>query len=1047
MKNPYISISKAFALFFGTIYAIVAVGASIAGQNVDTISSFLGQNFTNDIKLEEASEDVDVDYYKSEYEDVASLKAKGVEYTQKVMEEGAVLLKNGLIKGGQRALPLAENTKISMFSASSAQPVYTGVRETYSKTNGNVVDLKEGLEYAGLQVNEELYQWYKDQWRTYGRKDINPGGSGLYDVYSINDAKWDEIQTSAKTKAEYKTALFVLLRIGGEGTDLPVRSLGEPIPSDDMTNGNSLVLSPSERDVFANIQKEKEKGTFDRFIVLMNGTNQVQCDFVEEFGVDAVIHSGGLGSAGAKAIGDILVGKVNPSGKLSDTFWKNHYLNPVLTNWGPMSYSTSRGDLQRYIGFTYDESGDFYDNYTVYQEGVYMGYRYTETRYEDVVLGKSNVGDYSYNDVVSFPFGYGLSYTNFAYDHYQVEFDEEKRVYTASVEVTNRGDVAGKEAVQLFLQKPYTAYDKEHGVGKPSVELVGFAKTKLLQPGESETVKIEVDQELFASYDAYGHRTYILEQGDYYLTVANGAHEAINSILEAKKKDSAFSVNGQKMVDLQGNVVTGNADLVYKVNDIPEDDLLFYSVSRATGATVSNVFDDVDLKTFAEGKDPNAETFEYFSRENWAAVKYAYDLESKQYLNNYVKLTKSSQIAEGLKIPTIQPDDVAYPTMGSTATSYQLIDLRVDGDGNPRRYDDPMWEDLLNQLTWDEMYNLLVNGFAQTQGLVSISKPFTYDYDSDLGVINSYAAHANGLATKLNDPNKGIMPAVYCDNGTVASTRNIELLEDYGRQWGEDCLWAGYTGLYGAGSNIHRSPYLGRSYGYYSEDGVLSGKCLAAVNRGMEEKGAHMLAKHAVLNEQETNRCGGASWANEQSIREIYLRPFEIAIKEGNLQGVMTSLNKLGTVAAPHHPFMNRCFREEFGMHGYNVTDSYMGYMSIGNCLLAGNDLPLSQDATLRNYENGYGEIAWAMRDACHNILYTVVHSNAMNGYSSNMRMVRYQPVWQYQLQRWETVSLILMIASVSFYVFVEVLRYVEGWKKKEKQEDLDEEIQKGDSR
>lgn len=1032
MKNPYIALSKAFALFFGTIYGIVFVGSSIASENVDTLSNFLGQNFTNDIILEQEADDVDTNYYKSDFKSVAEVKAKGVEYTQKVMEEGAVLLKNGFISNNTRALPLAENSKISLFSASSVNPIYTGVRETYSKVNNNVTTLKEGLEYAGLQVNEELYKWYSNNWNKYGRKDINPGGSGLYDIFSINDASWNEIQTSAKTNADYKTAMFVLSRIGGEGTDLPVRNIGEPNASDDMTDGNSLVLSPSEKDVFENIKKEKEKGTFDRFIVLMNGTNQVQCDFVEEYDVDAVIHSGGLGTAGSKAIGEILVGKVNPSGKLSDTFWKNHYLNPVLTNWGPMSYSTSRGDLQRYIGFTYDDSGDFYDNYTVYQEGMYMGYRYTETRYEDLILGTANVGDYNYTDVVSFPFGYGLSYTTFDYKNYQVTYNKDKRIYTVKVDVTNTGNKAGKEAVQVFLQKPYTNYDKKTGVGKPSVEFVGFNKTKLLEPGQTETVSIDISQELFASYDSYGHKTYILEQGDYYLTVANGAHDAVNNILETKKNNSAFSINGQKMIDIEGNVVNGNASLAYKINDIKEEDLLFYSVSTQTGVEVTNVFDEVDLKTFAEGKDPNASKFEYFSREKWNDIKYAYNLDTKEFANNYVKLTKSNYITEGLKIPAIRPDDVKYPTMGSKATSYQLIDLRIDGEGKPRSYDDPMWDDLLNQLTWDEMYNLLVNGFAQTQSLISISKPFTYDYDSDLGVINSYSSHANGLATKLNDPDKGMKPAVYTDNGTVASTRNLTLLEDYGRQWGEDCLWAGYTGLYGAGSNIHRSPYLGRSYGYYSEDGVLSGKCLGAVNRGMEEKDAHMLAKHAILNEQETNRCGGASWANEQSIREIYLRPFEIAIKEGKLQGVMTSLNKLGTVAAPHHPFLNKCLRDEFGMMGYNVTDSYMGYMSIGNCLLAGNDLPLAQDSTLRKYENGYGKIAWAMRDACHNILYTVVHSNAMNGYSSNMRMVRYQPVWEYQLERWENVSLTLTIISLAFYVFIDVMRYIEDFKGKE---------------
>ena len=363
--------------------------------------------------------------------------------------------------------------------------------------------------------------------------------------------------------------------------------------------------------------------------------------------------------------------------------------------------------------------------------------------------------------------------------------------------------------------------------------------------------------------------------------------------------------------------------------------------------------------------------------------------------------------------------------------------MRVDENGEPMPYDHERWEELLDQLTFDDMASLIMYGFSQTKPLPAISNPGTYDYDSDLGVINAYSAGSTGLANKTNDPNKREKPAIYLDNGVVAATRNAELCYEYGVQWGEDCLWAGYQGLYGTGANIHRSPYLGRTYGYFSEDPVLTGRCVAQMNIGMESKGSYMLLKHCVLNEQECNRCGGASWANEQTIREIYLKAFEVAIKEGEVQGVMTSLNRLGAVPAPHHPFINEVLRGEFGMHGYCVTDSYMGYMNIGSCVLAGNDLPLAQDSTIYDYKSGYSKVAWAMRDTVHNILYSVVHSSAMNGFSSDVRVVVFEPEWQHMLDLATPVITALTWVCIAFFVAMEVWSYFgKNTNKKKKKSD-----------
>ena len=1046
-------IARIFLVIFIFIYGVVNVGGQMAMANAAVISKFLGQDGFNLIKDETigADEALDTEYFKTVYNSVAELKANGEKLTQTVMEEGAVLLKND-----NNALPLSSTDKISLFSASSVNPIYSGYREHNDKSKGST-NLIDGFREAGLDVNESLYNWYKSS--GYGRQYIN--GPGLYAIVNINEASWNEIPDDVKYASGYNTAVFVLSRIGGEGTDNQMFDNGESNNNRgiewDGYNGNYLALSEDERSVLQGLKAAKDAGKYDKIIVLCNFTNQVMLDFVDDpaYGVDAVLYSGGIGSKGSVAIGNILSGKVNPSGKLSDTFWKNHYLNPVHANYGQYKLDTSKiGDYYAYSSYIYYDtngkeiasSAGNQNGYVVYQEGIYVGYRYTETRYEDKVMGNGNAGDFNYSAAVSYPFGYGLSYTNFEYSDYMVQYNPETDSYDISITVKNVGSVAGKEAVQIFLQKPYTAHDVKYGVEAASVELVTYDKTGILEPGASETLTMSVSRRDFAKYDSYGHKTYILEEGDYYLAAGNGAHEAVNNILAAK----GFTVaNGMDAI--------GNRDLAIKVGvmdsnvdkRITENDLLIYSTADVNvysekdengilvGKHITNQFDNADPKIFEGGvnygENALGGAWTYVTRSNWTGtVKYAVAVDeatgvvsSYARLNNFVKLVKTAAIQAGIDFDILEEatSDIAYPIFGSTSTAWQLIDLRVDENGNPIAYNDPRWDELLDQLTWDDYVAILAGGLYNTPALPSVSAPASNTYDSDLGVISKYDMYSSGLATKLNDPDKGTMPATYLDNGIVAATRNLDLIYEYGVQWGEDCLWSGFNGLYGAGANIHRSPYLGRSYGYISEDGFLSGKTLAYMNLGMETKGAYMLAKHCVLNEQETNRCGASSWANEQSIREIYLKVFEVAVKEGSLQGVMTSLNRIGTTPAPHHPFLNEVLRYEFGMTGYNVTDSGMPYMDTANCVWAGNDLPINGVShTVKNIPmEGYGHVAQAARDCVHNVLYTVVNSSAMNGFSSDMRVVRFQPEWEYFLEKATEVINIAIIPVVIVYAVTEV--------------------------
>lgn len=995
IKKILTPVSKACLVTFTLTYGILAVGSGIANNHADQVSTFLGQNITNKVYVDDA--DVgDTDYYKSQYSSVKEVRGAGIDYSQRVMEEGAVLLKN------DNALPLAEGTKVSLFGVGSAKSTISGYRE--SGKSADVVSFKDGLKAANLDVNEGLYDWYANS--DYGRKSIF-GHSSFGNAYTIGEAPWSAIPSDLAAASGYKTAIFVISRIAGEATDVQMRDLGERAKGFDGLNGNYLTLSANERDVLENLKKGKAAGTYDKIIVIMNVTNQVECNFEDEFGVDALLYTGSIGTAGTKGIGRILTGAVNPSGKLSDTFWKNHYLNPVLANWGPASYNNGNNT---YSGFQYTNSGDVA---VVYQEGIYSGYRYTETRYEDVILGTDKAGSFNYNDAVAYPFGYGLSYGNFSYSDYTVTYNAETDAYDVSVKVTNQSGRAGRNAVQLFLQKPYTDYDKQNGIEKAAVELVDFAKTGVLAVGGEETVTMSVARREFACYDSYKSGTYILENGNYYLAVGNDAHDALNNILADKQKTG--------MVDENGKPAAGNGALseLIAIND----DALFneYSTS-ANGTKIENKFNDADLKLYEGAGERNKNAFEYITRKDWSGtVKYAFD-ENKQFLNNYVKLELTAAMEADMNAK-VRKEDGEMPVMGSTETAWQLLDLMVDEEGNKIPFNDPKWDEILNQLTWSEMVDLLSNGYSTTRAIESISKPKTMDQDSDLGVILSYNADANGLASKLADPDKNKYPAAYTDNGITAGTRDKELLNEYGVQWGEDCLWAGYSGLYGTGANIHRSPYLGRSYGYYSEDPVLMGKCIAQINEGMETKGAFMLLKHCMLNEQETSRIASSSWANEQTIREVYLKPFQIAIEEGGVQGVMTSLNRIGAVAAPHHTFLNEVLRGEFGMVGYCVTDSYMPHMNIASLLVAGNDLPLDQDSTLNDYKD-YPNVVNAARDCVHNILYTVVHSNAMNGISVNTRILKPQPEWQYYLDRAVPAALALMIVSATFWLGMDIWGY-----------------------
>ena len=1008
-------LKKIFANVSVGLLIVSYFGNTIAGQFSGQINSFLGTSTSKTVTTDGSSLDSSsyARYYESEFSSVAELKAAGLAKAQEVEAEGAVLLKNNGL------LPL-KGTEVSLFGATATSPVYGGTGSGAVNT-ADAPSYVDALEQGGLTVtNEALLDWYVEE--ELGR-DFSSSGE------EINEAKWSAIQKSdaASTFGNGEVAVFVIGRVGGEANDLKstnhIDGGVNPLGADVDENADYLMLNKNELGILSGLKELKDAGKISGIVVLINSANPVSAAFLndEAYGIDAALWIGSVGQTGLLAVGDILNGKVNPSGSLPDTWWTNNLLNPTMANFGVYSYENA-GD------YTYASSPAKFTSYVVYQEGIYVGYRYTETRYEDSVLKTPGVGDYRYQDVVAYPFGYGLSYTTFEMGDLQVEKTGEgtDTTYTVSVQVTNTGSVEGKKAVQIYAQKPYTDYDRENQIEKAAVELVGYGKTGLLAPGESETVTVSVPEYFLTSYDALGTGVYILEDGTYYLTAADNSHAAINNILAAKGKTTA-----------DGMTEAGSPEMVYAADYTFDAET--YSEAYGTGNEVTSLFASADINRY-EGRGDNSVT--YVSRSDWEGTLMLWGDENEDGQNdNYVKLSMTDQMYQDtiLDAADLPENDDQWPVMGSTETSYSLINLLETESGEPIAYDDPMWEDLLDQLTYSDMSRLCAVGLRMTVSLESIGKPETLDHNGPSGVTQKYSAGPNGYANQTNDPDKDLTGTCYPCNGILAATMNDQLVQEVGELIGEDAMWAGYAGFYGSGLNIHRTPYAGRVFEYYSEDGILTGLIDTYETIGIQSKGVYVYNKHFALNDQELQRQGLGTWCNEQAMREIYLRAFELPIVNADAKCVMTAFNRIGAVwSGACSALLTDWLRGEAGMSGFAVTDMYEGdYMSKPHEVLAGNDIPDNFPGTTgtggTNSTSGdlgfefaaYGpdgetpnaQIARALRESSHRILYTVLHSRGMDGIGLNTKIVSVTPWWQMALNITQMVLAVLSVLSLVLLV------------------------------
>ena len=988
MNKKIFSLAKVLTNVFALTYGVIFVGRAIALENKTAINAHLGAATYKTVN--EKGEEVKVQYFTSDFKSVAEVKEHAKEVTKQVSDEGITLLRNK-----NNALPLSEGSKVNAYSISSVNLVYSGTGSSGASTK-SCVTLEQAFSNAGLELNKDLYQFYKtaNENKTYGRG----SSSGIGASFGIHEVPWNKLPDSKNNTADI--GLFIVARNGGEGNDLD-RTTGD---RSDLKNGNYLLLNDQERDVLSHLKEMKESGKLSKIVVFINAANPLQCDFEDEYLIDSTLWAPTLGEVGAQSFADILVGKINPSGKSVDTFFKNNSLNPVYANFGDYTYSgTPVSDLL------------MSNKYVVYQEGIYNGYRYTETRYEDKVLHRDHVGEFSYSDVVTYPFGYGLSYTSFDYSNFSLtDLGDDIEL---KVTVKNSGEKPGKEAVQIYLQKPYTDYDVINGIEKSAVDLVAFAKTKVLEKNESEELTFKVKKSEMASYDSANAMTYVLDEGDYYFTAARNAHDAINNILTKK---------GKTLSD--GMDESGKNQLVEKVVVDEFDDVL-YSLSDTTDNEITNQFDDVDINRY-ENRGDNKVT--YLSRNNWeGTIKFGFD-ETGKDLQNQVILKGNDDMANDAGYYNYRgmEDDEAvdYPTYSSTKTDYELCDLMNDEEGKPIPYGDKKWDDLLDQLSLKEQVELLSSGLRSTSALASVSKPATIDHNGATGPMMPYnvsKSNNRGLAVLNNDPDQNQTPIAYPANSMASATYNVELILEYGRVWGEDCLWAGYSGLYGPAVNIHRGSYGGRAFEYYSEDPLLSGKIVSSVIKGLSEKGVYSYLKHCALNDQETNREGVNTWANEQTIREIYLKPFEIAIEEGKCASVMTGFNRLGTIWTGAHGFLNKVLRDEFNMSGIAVSDFFhKEYMNLSAGIYNGNDLPDGQADVNELFNDADANIglALAVRESTHRLLYMVAHSNAMNGLAKGVKIVEVTPGWIVLLDTLNILLLVFTILSLISLITIFVL-------------------------
>lgn len=817
--------------------------------------------------------------------------SKANELAKDVQSEAVTLLKND-----DSNLPLS-GKKVNVFGWGSTNPVYGGTGSGSMSKQYKTVSLLDGMKQAGLKTNTELSKLYTDY-----RKDRPEVGMFAQDwtLPEVPAKQYsDKLVSDAKDFSD--EAVVVLTRVGGEGADLPTDMKAKGITYknnskdyDDFQKGESfLQLSKTERDMI-----DLVTSNFKKVTLVYNGANTFQFDFLNDYPqIQSVVWCPPAGQTGFSALGEVLAGETNPSGKTSDTFLKDLTKSLSYNNFGKFEYTNMADKAAKYKGFTGDDVTAI-PGFVNYSEGIYVGYKFYETA--------SDEGLINYDDTVAFPFGYGLSYTSFDQKLDSVKYKGGKVTVTATV--TNTGDKAGKDVVEVYYNPPYT----DGGIEKASKNLAGFEKTKELQPGESQKVTVKFDDDDMASYDYKGAKAYMLEKGDYDISIQSDSHHVIDH--------KAITVKDTVTYDSDSNTHNGDKTVATNQFDDVAGDVTY--LSRADH--FANYKEATAAPTNFKMSDKAKETF--YNNSNYDPKKF-------------------------------DKDSDKMPTTGAK-NGLKLSDMYG------KDYDDADWDKLLDQLTFDDMDNLIANGGYGTQAVKSVGKIQLTDADGPASLNNNFT---------------GVGSIGFPASTAFACTWNKDLAKQFGEMIGDMAHDMHVAGWYAPAMNIHRNAFSGRTFEYFSEDSLLSGVMASSEISGAKSKGVYSFMKHFALNDQETKRTEMlCTWTNEQAMREIYLKPFEMSVKEGGAQAVMSSFNYIGnTYAGADSALLQTVLRGEWGFKGFVLTDYFggYGYQNADQEVRAGNDSMLATTKITNHITDKSATSVKAMRQAAHNILYTAANS------------------------------------------------------------------------
>ena len=817
--------------------------------------------------------------------------SKANELAKDVQSEAVTLLKND-----DSNLPLS-GKKVNVFGWGSTNPVYGGTGSGSMSKQYKTVSLLDGMKQAGLKTNTELSKLYTDY-----RKDRPEVGMFAQDwtLPEVPAKQYsDKLVSDAKDFSD--EAVVVLTRVGGEGADLPTDMKAKGITYknnskdyDDFQKGESfLQLSKTERDMI-----DLVTSNFKKVTLVYNGANTFQFDFLNDYPqIQSVVWCPPAGQTGFSALGEVLAGETNPSGKTSDTFLKDLTKSVSYNNFGKFEYTNMADKAAKYKGFTGDDVTAI-PGFVNYSEGIYVGYKFYETA--------SDEGLINYDDTVAFPFGYGLSYTSFDQKLDSVKYKGGKVTVTATV--TNTGDKAGKDVVEVYYNPPYT----DGGIEKASKNLAGFEKTKELQPGESQKVTVKFDDDDMASYDYKGAKAYVLEKGDYDISIQSDSHHMIDH--------KAITVKDTVTYDSDSN--THNGDKTVATNQF--DDVVGDVTYLSRADHFANYKEATAAPTNFKMSDKAKETF--YNNSNYDPKKF-------------------------------DKDSDKMPTTGAK-NGLKLSDMYG------KDYDDADWDKLLDQLTFDDMDNLIANGGYGTQAVKSVGKIQLTDADGPASLNNNFT---------------GVGSIGFPASTAFACTWNKDLAKQFGEMIGDMAHDMHVAGWYAPAMNIHRNAFSGRTFEYFSEDSLLSGVMASSEISGAKSKGVYSFMKHFALNDQETKRTEMlCTWTNEQAMREIYLKPFEMSVKEGGAQAVMSSFNYIGnTYAGADSALLQTVLRGEWGFKGFVLTDYFggYGYQNADQEVRAGNDSMLATTKITNHITDKSATSVKAMRQAAHNILYTAANS------------------------------------------------------------------------